>query len=285
MIEERKFYWALLDSLDEGVYFADHHRKITYWNKAAELMTGFKAQEVLGRWCGNNILCHIDEEGNNLCEGDCPLSHTLETGQPNEKRIYLHHKDGYRVPVMVHVNPVFGAGNKPIGAVELFSDLSTGEAMLKNAQSEDVAGYYFSHSLTGLPNRRYLEMNLKMKLFEWKEFEQAFGVFALKMENLEQIKKSYKRASYEKMMKTFCETVIHNLNTSDIVGEWQEGLLVGLVGRSDQEKLITNAGHYRVLLEKTDLPGNGEPDSISFSLKTAMIKAGDSLESLIERIT
>lgn len=284
MIEERKFYWALLDSLDEGVYFADHQRKITYWNKAAEKMTGYKTQEVLGRWCGNNILCHIDEQGNNLCEGECPLSHTLQTGQPSEQRVYLHHKEGYRVPVMVHVNPVFGNGDRPIGAVELFTDLSTGEAMLKNAHGEDTAGYYFSNSLTGLPNRRYLEMNLKMKLFEWKEFERPFGIFALKMEDLENIKKDYSPNAFEKMMKTYCETIIHNLNTCDIVGEWQEGVFLGLVGRADQEKLTANANHYRVLLEKTDLPENGKPTSLSFSVQTALTEKNDTLETLVEKV-
>jgi PAS domain S-box-containing protein len=34
-------YQELLDNLHDGVYYMDHHRRITYWNKGAERLTGF----------------------------------------------------------------------------------------------------------------------------------------------------------------------------------------------------------------------------------------------------
>ena len=73
MIEDQEFYWQLLDTLKDGVYFSDSRRKVTYWNKAAEEITGFRSAEVLGKFCGDNILIHIDEKGNNLCTGACPI--------------------------------------------------------------------------------------------------------------------------------------------------------------------------------------------------------------------
>lgn len=36
-----KLYRNMLDSLNEGIYFVDEERKITFWNKGAELITGF----------------------------------------------------------------------------------------------------------------------------------------------------------------------------------------------------------------------------------------------------
>ena len=35
------FHEKLLDSLYDGVYFVDLNRKILYWNRGAELLTGF----------------------------------------------------------------------------------------------------------------------------------------------------------------------------------------------------------------------------------------------------
>lgn len=37
----------ILDHLNEGAYIIDKDRKITYWNKAAEDITGFKFKEVI----------------------------------------------------------------------------------------------------------------------------------------------------------------------------------------------------------------------------------------------
>ena len=41
----------LLDEVGEGVYFTDRQRRITFWNKAAERISGYAKKEVLGRKC------------------------------------------------------------------------------------------------------------------------------------------------------------------------------------------------------------------------------------------
>jgi PAS domain S-box-containing protein len=43
------FYSEVLDNLDEGIYFVDPDRTITYWNKGAEKLTGYAAGEILGK--------------------------------------------------------------------------------------------------------------------------------------------------------------------------------------------------------------------------------------------
>ena len=40
--EKNGFFYSLLNSLGEGVYFTDRERKITFWNKAAEQITGYR---------------------------------------------------------------------------------------------------------------------------------------------------------------------------------------------------------------------------------------------------
>ena len=96
-----------LSALNDGVYFVDRERRITYWNEASERITGFSAKDVLGRRCADNILCHVDDSGIELCNDDaCPLRACMATGQPRSADIYLHHKLGYRVPVSVSGSPV-----------------------------------------------------------------------------------------------------------------------------------------------------------------------------------
>ena len=63
----------ILDSLGDGVYVTDLDRKITYWNKAAERITGWKAEEILGHDCFDDILCHVDKDGHCMCGKEyCP---------------------------------------------------------------------------------------------------------------------------------------------------------------------------------------------------------------------
>ena len=40
-------YKPIFDSLSDGLYIVDTERKIYYWNKQAEDITGFRAEEVV----------------------------------------------------------------------------------------------------------------------------------------------------------------------------------------------------------------------------------------------
>ena len=62
-----KKYLELLSYLYEGVYVVDQHRKIVFWNKGSEEITGYSAEEVTESYCYNNILRHVSEDGKNLC--------------------------------------------------------------------------------------------------------------------------------------------------------------------------------------------------------------------------
>ena len=84
MIFDRDSYNRILDNLYEGLYFVDRERVIRYWNKAAERISGYTAAELVGKCCSDNILTHVDCNGNNLCEGMCPLAMTIATGGGRE---------------------------------------------------------------------------------------------------------------------------------------------------------------------------------------------------------
>jgi PAS domain S-box-containing protein len=133
-------YKDLLDNMYDGLYVVDRDRKIIYWNKAAEQITGFKAVDVVGSHCFDNILIHVDGHGMNLCKGMCPLAATIKDGVPRKTEVYLHHRDGHRVPVSVRVTPRHDQNGNIIGGIELFSDLSNGEALrLWIAELEELA--------------------------------------------------------------------------------------------------------------------------------------------------
>ena len=152
------FYRRLIENLYDGVYFVDLDRRITYWNHAAEQLTGYAAPEVLGRCCSENILLHTDDRGVNLCLAGCPLRHSILDGKPREADVYLRHKNGHRVQVAVRVTPIRDLQGNIVGAVEIFSENSAQrDAQHRVLQLEQMA---FLDCLTRIPNRRCLEFRL-----------------------------------------------------------------------------------------------------------------------------
>ena len=85
----REFYKELLDNVDIGIYFVDKDRTIVYWSKGAERITGYSSPDVLNRRCADNVLVHIDETGNSLCTGICPLACTVTDGNARGADVYI----------------------------------------------------------------------------------------------------------------------------------------------------------------------------------------------------
>lgn len=71
-VSENDFF-QLIESLPYGVYIVKPDRTIVYWNREAECITGYGAEEMVGRRCPDTELNHMDEEGTPLCKTYCPF--------------------------------------------------------------------------------------------------------------------------------------------------------------------------------------------------------------------
>jgi PAS domain S-box-containing protein len=126
----------LVDSLSEGVYVVDTSRKIVYWSKGAERITGWKAEEVVGTFCSDGVLEHLDVAGHRLCHNDfCPLQRAMTAGREQKTGtvVYSLTKSGKRVPVEVTTVPYYDNAGSLIGGIEVFRDLSESIADLEGA--------------------------------------------------------------------------------------------------------------------------------------------------------
>ncbi|MBN1514965.1 SpoIIE family protein phosphatase [Candidatus Sumerlaeota bacterium] len=117
----------IFDSLQDGVFATNKEREIVYWNKAAERITGWKAEEVMGKGCFDGFICHVDKDMNILCrQKSCPLHRCIETGEAEKVPIIMfsNSRDGRRVPLHISVSPVRDKKGEIIGGVQFFRDLS-----------------------------------------------------------------------------------------------------------------------------------------------------------------
>ncbi len=109
----------ILDSLPYGVYCLDTSRTIFYWNNAAEEITGYRSDEMIGRHCFENGLDHINDQGIHLCKSMCPMTATMFDGKPRKAHVWLKSKEDTRIPVLVQTAPIYQDG-KITGAIEYF---------------------------------------------------------------------------------------------------------------------------------------------------------------------
>ena len=117
----------ILNSLADGVYVTDTERRIVFWSEAAERITGWKSSDVIGRACGDNLLCHVDKDDHALCGQEyCPLHRSIVTGQSSTVPVvvFATGEDGHRIPTQVSVAPLRDETGEIIGGIEAFRDLT-----------------------------------------------------------------------------------------------------------------------------------------------------------------
>ena len=274
-------YKEILDHLYEGVYFVDRERHITYWNEAAERITGFAATMVLGSRCSDNILTHIDAQGKKLCLQGCPVTQTMMDGLPREAEVFLHHKGGHRVPVLVRVSHLKDARGAIIGAVELFSDNSAKKAIAEHLEElEDLA---FLDPLTRLANRRYLQMTLQIRLQELKRYGLTCGVIFLDIDGFKQVNDTYGHKVGDQILVMVGNTLITKSRPFDVIGRWGGEEFVCLLRNVDEKTIYTLAERYRVLLEGAYLFTSHGPIRVTASIGATLATVGENWEKAIER--
>ena len=125
-MEMTNLFHNIVEEVPFGIYVLDTERKIVYWSRGAERITGYSREEMAGCHCFDGGLDHIDQEGTHLCHDFCPMMATIFDGKSREQPVFLKNKAGRRIPVLVHTEPLF-KGEKTLGAIEYFRLLPEAE--------------------------------------------------------------------------------------------------------------------------------------------------------------
>jgi PAS domain S-box-containing protein len=121
----------LLDSVPDGVFTVDADWRITFFNRAAEQITGVRRQEAIGQRC-----CDVFRAS--ICETACALKQTLATHRPvANKVVYIVNARGERIPISISTAPLKDARGKIVGGVESFRDLRLVNELRQQAEQQD----------------------------------------------------------------------------------------------------------------------------------------------------
>ena len=129
-----KFFNVILNSIADGVFTTDSEGKITFFNKAAEEITGFTSKEALGRFC-------FDIFRADICQSRCALKETIRTKKEIiNLPVTVLNKKGKKLPISISTAVLKNEKGKIIGGVETFRDLSTIEELKKELQQKYTFG-------------------------------------------------------------------------------------------------------------------------------------------------
>lgn len=272
----------VLRGLTDGVYIVDRDRRILFWNQAAEQLTGFKAIDVVGSCCKDDILRHVDCQGQCLCENGCLLAEVIKDGIPRDSHIFLNHKNGHRVPVHVRGTPIFDADKKVIACVEVFSDDTQRLSMMDQlAQLENQA---LLDPLTGLANHRHFDESLSKALNRYQRHNKdPFGLILVNIDHFKKVNDFYGQDVGNKLIALVARTLCGHCRAYDTAARRGGDEFALVIEQIDETTLTAMANRMRNTINRSALEHNECHISVSVSIGLTIAQPEDDAESILKR--
>ncbi|MBM2832988.1 MAG: Protein contains domain [Candidatus Brocadiaceae bacterium] len=275
-------YINLLDSLSAGVYVVDQERVISYWNKSAEMLTGYKSSEIVGQCCRGNVLKYVDDQGVSVCGGECLAVKSINDGCMHSMEVYVHHKEGHRVPILVSISPIKNSQGQIIGAVEELCDNSSKAKYVHKI--EELEKCALLDPLTGLMKRRGLEMNLRSVIGVMHRYGWSYGIIYVDIDDFKRINGLYGRDIGDNVLKMIAKTLQNSVRSTDVVGRFEGDDFMVIAANVNEDQLNYVASKIRVLVEQSGFSVGADMLRVTASVCATMVKPNDTVGTLFERI-
>jgi two-component system, NtrC family, response regulator HydG len=117
-----KYWKTIVDTIQDGVMVVDPGGKVLSVNPAAEHLTGYKAQELIGKSCRVLDCTGCDIIGEGYAEKWCGL---FQKGNVKAKKCLITNKDHRTISIIKNATILYDENQHIIGAVETLTDMST----------------------------------------------------------------------------------------------------------------------------------------------------------------
>ncbi len=229
-----RFLSDLIDAIPEGIYVTDDERRIVYWSEGAEHITGYSADDIVGSHCYDDILVHEDVYGHKLCTGSCPLEECLADGRPRSvNEVFLKREDGERLAVYVKTRRFAIDGD--LYGVEVFGELEAVAGREVTRLIQKLSDTAVTDPLTGLFNRRYIDIALEQQFSLYRRIGQRFGVTHIDIDDFKPVNDAFGHATGDEALRFVATILSDGTRKMDLLARYggDEFVVVSAVGADD----------------------------------------------------
>jgi PAS domain S-box-containing protein len=286
----------ILDRIPDGLFTTDKEFRITYFNPAAEKITGFAANDAVGMYCK-------DVFKNPICETDCALKQAVKQGTNIQNREYsIRNIEGRLIPIICSTSVFLDEGGHITGGIEIFKNISEQKKLqeeiihrekkyrrifegshdmiyVTNLQGKILDVNQAGVDLLGYPNKNaLLNMGTAKGLYRREEDRDTFIQLINKDGEVKDFDVDFKKRDGSSLHVLISSRRYLNPDTNDVEFE---GIIKNITERKKAEETLRKRNVELSLLNKTAVALNKSLDlnrilkeSLEDILKTLHLKAG-----------
>jgi diguanylate cyclase (GGDEF)-like protein/PAS domain S-box-containing protein len=212
----------LLDVVGQAVSATSLQGEITYWNRAAEELYGYRAEEVMGR---SAALLTPEDTPRSIPEG---IMLRLRSGRGWSGEYQVKRRDGTIIPVFSSNSPVFDDAGGIVGMIGAATDITERKAM--EEQLRQLALY---DSLTGLPNRVLFGDRFRQAVFSARRENEPLAVVILDLDKFKEVNDTLGHPAGDVLLQGVAASIRETVRESDTIARLGGDEFVALLTGTD----------------------------------------------------
>lgn len=239
--------------------------RIAHVSTAFSELTGFSSYDLVGKT--HKVLCEQDTPSNVLKD----MYSTLLNGKAWSGEIIARSKDNTVIYVDASIEPETDSTDKLLGFTGFYQDIT---------DKKRIELLSVTDQLTGLYNRRKLELELEHELSRANRYENSLTLIVIDIDFFKQVNDTYGHQVGDKVLVSVANLIKDNIRRSDILARWGGEEFIIMSTQTALAGALTLAEKVRGLLAscKMDVVG-----SITASFGVAEYRQNESTESLFKR--
>jgi len=269
MADRAELLEATLDSFPEGAALLGENCRVVYWNQAAQAITGYATQEVVGRPAPETLRPLLE-----CCAA--PGSNEANPLHAPGRGFLIHtqHKLGHDVFAMARLLMLRDGMGARIGTAILFHPAECLDALPHGACGDDAE---LEASLDDLKDR------LQTLFEDFAHGGPAFGVLWISVDQAHDLRRTHGTGACDAMLQKVERTLAQGLRPGEHLGRWGEDEFLVTSHERTAALLAAHAQTLGGMARTAEFRWWGDRVSLTVSIGAAQAEREGTLQELLER--
>lgn len=271
MADRNEMLEAALDSLPDGIALFGSDGTITFWNQAAEAITGYPDTDLLMHALPEELkplLPHVALREDSL--GGIAQRHRQGT------RVSARHKLGHEIQIITRAAILLDRLGEAIGTAALFHPAESLDALPhgETSGSEEVGA-----------SQTDLEERLRIEFEDFERGGPPVGVLWIEIDQAAELRKTHGVGACQAMIEKVHRAIAQGLRPTDEIGRWGDDEFLVITHERTAEMLNAHARTLAGMARTTDFRWWGDRVSLTVSIGAAQARREqeETLPRLLER--
>ncbi len=265
MSERAELVEAALEVYREGLAVLDGDDRVVFWNRAAEVMTGYPGAQVLGKQLPGSLVGLTSCQGEGDSGNGSPVHATV---------VHAQHQHGYDLPAVARRLVLRNGLTERIGTAVVFH---CGEQIVALPRAIGCDGLDVKQSQADVQER--LEMEYQASLHGGG----PLGILWIAVDQACELRKTHGMRACEAMMDSVERTLSNSLLGGEEIGRWGDDEFLVMAREGGGELWFDRARSLTGVTRTADFRWWGDRISVTASAGLAIAEVDENLPGLLER--